>query len=185
MLTINYIVSPSSFLIMFVTKWWKCIISYESLTELILLVCDAFILSKCYWNTYGIIIILVLFIQSVSCILRSKTVMTTWNMLLCLLLKYVYENAVLFLFKLHTPSWELVDIIALSHCVKSSEITRLVRVSRQICCNIFGLYFVLMHFFFQRDLPVGTELLLDYGDRSKEAVECNPWLKFWTNPSRW
>lgn len=28
-----------------------------------------------------------------------------------------------------------------------------------------------------RDIAVGEELLYDYGDRSRDAVEANPWLK--------
>ena len=28
-----------------------------------------------------------------------------------------------------------------------------------------------------RDIEVGEELVYDYGDRSKEAIENNPWLK--------
>ena len=28
----------------------------------------------------------------------------------------------------------------------------------------------------QRDIPPGTELLYDYGDRSKESLENHPWL---------
>jgi len=28
-----------------------------------------------------------------------------------------------------------------------------------------------------RDIAVGEELVYDYGDRSKEAIQNNPWLK--------
>ena len=35
-----------------------------------------------------------------------------------------------------------------------------------------------------RDIDVGEELLYDYGDRSKQALESNPWLKEWkTQPT--
>lgn len=32
-----------------------------------------------------------------------------------------------------------------------------------------------------RDIDVGEELVYDYGERSKEAVDSNPWLRDWVN----
>jgi [histone H4]-lysine20 N-methyltransferase SETD8 len=29
----------------------------------------------------------------------------------------------------------------------------------------------------KEDIPSGTELLYDYGDRSKQSLEIHPWLK--------